>query len=112
MHVDLFFQLIAMFALLFGIGALVYATEVSKRCQLMIDERMIAAETELAEKAHKNDQQLRGALESLRRTAHNLEETELSQTREINILRKVIEPIAKEYEEAQEQKKRPQQRRG
>lgn len=108
---DVFFQFIAGFALFFGIAGLVYSTEVSKRCQILIEERMAAAETELQVQAHKQDVLIRGALESLRRTAASLEETEHAQTREINILRKMIEPLIDEFEAAQKKKKKPTQTR-
>lgn len=72
---------------------------------------MAAAETELQVQAHKQDVLIRGALESLRRTAASLEETEHAQTREINILRKMIEPLIDEFEAAQKKKKKPTQTR-
>ncbi|MEX0694892.1 MAG: hypothetical protein WD075_10635 [Rhodospirillales bacterium] len=103
---DLFFKLVTLFALFFGIGGLVYATEVSKRCQLMIEERMTNAEADLARQIRKQDILIEGALQGLRRTVISLEESELAQTREINILRKVLEPMAREFEEAQEQKQK------
>ena len=103
---DLLFQLIAVFALLFGIGGLVYATEVSKRCQLMIEDRMTNAEADLARQIRKQDILIEGAVHSLRQTAINLEETELAQSREINILRKTLEPMVKEFEEAQTKKQK------
>ncbi len=103
---DVFFHFISGFALFFGVAGLVYSTEVSKRCQLLIEERMTAAETELEAKAHKLEMRIKGALEALRRTAISLEETELAQSREINLLRKLIEPLIKEFEEAQEKKQK------
>lgn len=103
---DLFFHLIALFALFFGIAGLVYATEVSKRCQLMIEERMTNAEADLARQIKKQDTLIEGALHGLRRTVVSLEETELAQSREINIIRKTLEPLIKEFEEVQAQKQK------
>lgn len=90
---DAFFHLVSVFALFFGIAGIVFSTEISKRCQLMIEERMNEAETTLAEKAVKQDRVINGAVEMLARTAKSLEESELAQTREIHAISDKIEPL-------------------
>ncbi|MBO6519177.1 MAG: hypothetical protein JJ900_14190 [Rhodospirillales bacterium] len=107
---DVFFQFVSAFALFFGIAGLVYATEVSKRCQLIIEERMNECETILAEKSQKQDQAIKGAIDAIARTAKSLEETELAQTREINVIRKTIEPLMEAYEKAKEEEEKARKR--
>ena len=63
-------------------------------------------DADLARQIRKQDILIEGAVHSLRQTAINLEETELAQSREINILRKTLEPMVKEFEEAQTKKQK------
>ncbi|WNK00568.1 hypothetical protein L2D14_03880 [Thalassospiraceae bacterium LMO-JJ14] len=103
---DAFFHLVSVFALFFGIAGIVFSTEISKRCQLMIEERMNEAETTLAEKAVKQDRVINGAVEMLARTAKSLEESELAQTREIHAISDKIEPLLIAYAKAEEESKK------
>ncbi len=107
---DIFFQLVSVFALFFGIAGLVYATEVSRRCQLLIEERMTEAETQLAEQSAKQDRALQNAISALGRTARSLEETEMAQTREINAIRHSVEPLLIAYQKAEEEKAKADKR--
>ncbi|MCK5777182.1 MAG: hypothetical protein KAH11_00210 [Rhodospirillales bacterium] len=107
---DVFFQFVSAFALFFGIAGLVYATEVSKRCQLLIEERMNECEAALAEKTQKQDRAIKGAIDAIARTAKSLEETELAQTREINVIRKVVEPLVEAHEKAKEKEEKERKR--
>ncbi len=100
---DAFFHLVGVFALFFGIAGIVFSTEISKRCQLMIEERMNEAEAMLAEKAVKQDRAIKGVAEMLARTAKSLEETEMAQTREINAIRDKIEPLLIAFQKAEEE---------
>ncbi len=109
---DVFFQFVSAFALFFGIAGLVYATEVSKRCQLLIEERMNECEAALAEKSHKQDRAIKGAIDAIAKTAKSLEETELAQTREINVIRKSIEPLIEAHEKTKEKEEQERKRHG
>lgn len=95
---DTFFQFVSIFALFFGIAGLVYATEVSKRCQLMIAERMNEVETDVLKKVEKQDIFIDKSVRRLRNTLSNLEQIEQAQTREINSLRKSLEPVVRKVE--------------
>lgn len=103
---SVFFQFISAFALFFGIAGLVYATEVSKRCQQMIAGRFGDIETQLASKLHKQDLVIQGVAHELRRMVTDMEESQLSQVREINALRKALEPLVKDLETRVEENKR------
>ena len=103
---DAFFHLVSVFALFFGIAGIVFSTEISKRCQLMIEERMNEAETTLAEKAVKQDRAISSAVEMLARTAKTLEEAELAQTREIHAINDKIEPLLIAFQKAEEESKK------
>lgn len=95
---EYFFQLISMFALFFGIAGVVYAMELSKRCQQIIGDRMDIAETQLARKLHKQDQAIGDALQEIRRILNQAEESERIHQREINALRKAVEPLVEKQE--------------
>lgn len=103
---SVFFQFISAFALFFGIAGLVYATEVSKRCQQLIASRFGDIETDLASKLHKQDLVIQGVAHELRRMVSEMEESQLSQVREINALRRVLEPLTKDLEQRIEDEKK------
>lgn len=108
---DAFFHLVSVFALFFGIAGIVFSTEISKRCQLMIEERMNEAETTLAEKAVKQDRAIKAAADMLARTAKTLEETEMAQTREIHALSDKVEPLLIAFQKAEEESKKQSARK-
>jgi Na+/phosphate symporter len=108
---DAFFHLVSVFALFFGIAGIVFSTEISKRCQLLIEERLNEAEAALAEKAVKQDRAIAGATSMLARTAKTLEDTEMAQTREINAIRDQIEPLLIALEKAEEEKRQTAKRK-
>lgn len=108
---DAFFHLVGVFGLFLGIAGIVFSTEISKRCQLIIEERMNEAETMLAEKAVKQDRAINGAVEMLARTAKSLEETEMAQTREIHSIRDSIEPLLVAYQRAEEERDKHSKRK-
>ena len=83
---DVFFQLIAGFSLFFGIAGLVYSTEVSKRCQALIDNRFEAVETQLARKIHRQDKAIAEAVHAMRQIMAKADEMAQAQNREINAL--------------------------
>lgn len=103
---DAFFHLVSVFALFFGIAGIVFSTEISKRCQLMIEERMNEAETTLAEKAVKQDRAIKAAADLLTRTVKTLEESEIAQTREIHAISDKIEPLLIAFQKAEEENKK------
>ncbi len=106
MALDVFFQLIAVFSLFFGIAGLVFSTEVSKRCQLMIDKRFESVENQLARKIHKQDQAIAQAVHAMRQAMANADEFSRAQTREINALRKAMEPLVDDLEKRLEESKK------
>ena len=101
-----FFQFIAAFALFFGLGGLVYATEVARRCQQLIDERFDEIEAKLSQRAQRQDHAITTAARENREAIAALESIVLQQSREIVALSKMIEPIkeAQEKREAQDKK--------
>lgn len=95
---DVFFQLIAGFSLFFGIAGLVYSTEVSKRCQALIDNRFDSVEIQLARKIHRQDKAIAEAVHAMRQVMAKADETAHAQNREINALRRAMEPLVMEME--------------
>mgnify|MGYP003624234814 CR=1 FL=1 len=95
---DVFFQLIAGFSLFFGIAGLVYSTEVSKRCQALIDNRFEAVETQLARKIHRQDKAIAEAVHAMRQIMAKADEMAQAQNREINALRRAMEPLVMDLE--------------
>lgn len=102
---DVFFQLIAGFSLFFGIAGLVYSTEVSKRCQALIDNRFEAVETELARKIHRQDKAIAESVHAMRQVMAGADEASRAQTREINALRRAMEPLVMDLEKRVAEKK-------
>ncbi len=95
---DVFFQLIPGFLLFFGIAGLVYSTEVSKRCQALIDNRFDAVETELARKIHRQDKAIAEAVHAMRQVMAKSDDMAHAQTIEINALRRAMEPLVMDLE--------------
>ena len=95
---DVFFQLIAGFSLFFGIAGLVYSTEVSKRCQALINNRFEAVENELARKTHKQDKAIADAVHGMRQIMAKADDMAHAQNREINALRRAMEPLVIDLE--------------
>ena len=107
---SVFFQFIAAFGLFFGIAGLVFATEVSRRCQLMINNRLAEIEADMARRMHKQDATLATALKGMRETITGLEDTIFSQSREIVALRKALEPLNDDLEKRKKEQELAQQR--
>lgn len=101
-----FFQFIAAFALFFGLGGLVYATEVSRRCQQLIDDRFEEIETKLAERAQRQDEAITLLARENREAIASLQAMVLSQSKEIVALSKALEPIQSAHEKRTAQDKR------
>lgn len=101
-----FFQFIAAFALFFGLGGLVYATEVSRRCQQLINDRFDEIETKLAQRAQRQDKAIALAARDNRNAVAALESIVLQQSREIVALSKAIEPLKTEQEKREAQDKK------
>ena len=101
-----FFQFIAAFALFFGLGGLVYATEVSRRCQQLIDDRFKDIETKLAQRAQRQDKAIAVAARDNRNSIAALETIVLQQSREIVALSKALEPLQAEQENRAAQDKK------
>ncbi len=95
---SVFFQLIAIFALFFGIAGIVYGTEVSKRCQQQIDSRLSEIEQKLTRRANNHEAMIKRVITSVHETMRKLEETELSQSREIVAMRNALKPLLEDYE--------------
>lgn len=103
---SVFFQFIALFALFFGIAGIVYGTEVSKRCQQRINDRFAEIDIKLSRRTKDHETMIKNAVLSLRSMMEKLEETELSQSREIVAISKSIKPLLKDFEKREEQKKK------
>lgn len=103
---SVFFQFIALFALFFGIAGIVYGTEVSKRCQQRINDRFAEIEIKMSRNNKAHEEMIKKAVLSLRSMMEKLEETELSQSREIIAISKSIKPLVKDLEIREEQKKK------
>jgi len=101
--VSVFFQFIALFALFFGIAGIVYGTEVSKRCQQRINDRFAEIDIKLSRRAKDQETMIKNAVLSLRGMMAKLEETELSQSREIIAISNSIKPLVKDFEMREEQ---------
>lgn len=101
-----FFQFIAAFALFFGLGGLVYATEVSRRCQQLINDRFEEIEARLAQRAQSQDKAIALAARDNRNAIASLEATVLAQSREIIALSKALEPIRDAHEKRSAQDKK------
>ena len=101
-----FFQFIAAFALFFGLGGLVYATEVSRRCQQLISDRFDEIEGKLAQRAQRQDQAIAIAARDNRNSIAALETILLQQSREIVALGKALEPLKDEQEKREAQDKK------
>ncbi len=101
-----FFQLIALFALFFGIAGIVYGTEVSKRCQQRINDRFAEIDIKLSRRNQDHEAMIKRAVQSLHSMMDKLEETELSQSREIIAISNAIKPLVKDYETREELKKK------
>lgn len=101
-----FFQFIAAFALFFGLGGLVFATEVSRRCQQLINDRFEEIEAKLAQRAQRQDSAIMEAARDNREAVAALEAMILSQSREIVALSKTLEPLIAEQEKRTAQDKR------
>lgn len=86
------------FLLFFGIAGLVYSTEVSKRCQALIDNRFDAVETELARKIHRQDKAIAEAVHAMRQVMAKSDDMAHAQTIEINALRRAMEPLVMDLE--------------
>jgi hypothetical protein len=101
-----FFQFIAAFALFFGLGGLVYATEVARRCQQLIDERFDEIEAKLSQRTQRQDDAILTSARENREAVAALETIILQQSREIVALSRMIEPIkeAQEKRDAQDKK--------
>ena len=117
LHVSVFFQFIALFALFFGIAGIVYGTEVSKRCQQRINDRFAEIEIKMSRRNKDHEEIIKKAVLSLRNMMEKLEETELSQSREIIAISKSIKPLVKDFELREEHRKKREkirvtQRRG
>ncbi len=101
-----FFQFIAGIALFIAIGAVVFMTEVSRRCQNLIAARMAEIDVDLAKRVNRQDRVVASAVREMRDSVRSLEEQVLAQSKEINILRKTLEPLNDDLEKRQlEQKK-------
>lgn len=109
--VPVFFQFIALFALFFGVAGIVYGTEVSKRCQQRIDDRFSEIDIKLSRRNQDQEAMIKKAVVSLHSMMDKLEETELSQSREIIAISKAMEPLVKDHEKREEQKKKRQKLR-
>lgn len=101
-----FFQFIAAFALFFGLGGLVYATEVSRRCQQLINDRFNEIEAKLAQRAQRQDHAIAAAARDNRNSIAALESMVLQQSREIVALSKALEPLKTEQEKREAQDKK------
>ena len=103
---DVFFNFIAGFGLFFGIAGLVYSTEISRRCQELINTRFSEIDAQVARKMSNQDAILEGALIEMRRTMKGFEELQQSQSREITTVRNLLDPLIKDLEDRVEQKKK------
>ena len=103
---SVFFQFIAAFALFFGIAGLVFATEVSKRCQQLIETRLSEIEAEIARKMNKQDAVIVQLSNDSRRALAAFEEQMFAQTREINAIRKSLEMLTDDLEKRAEAEKK------
>lgn len=101
-----FFQFIAAFALFFGLGGFVYATEVSRRCQQLIDDRFDEIEAKLAQRAQNQDEAIANAARDNREVIAALEAQILSMSREVLAISKVLEPLQTAHEKRTEQDKK------
>lgn len=101
-----FFQFIAGIGLFFGIAAFVFTTEVSKRCQQLIDNRFDEIENELARRLHNQDKAITDALQTVKNTISGFEEAQFAQTREINALRKTLEALTDDMEKRTKEEER------
>lgn len=103
---SVFFQFIAGIALFFGIAAFVFATEISKRCQQIIDARLDEIENEVARRINRQDEAITEAVKSVRNTMSSFEEAQFAQTREINALRKTLEALTDDLKKKEEEEKK------
>jgi septal ring factor EnvC (AmiA/AmiB activator) len=103
---SVFFQFIAGISLFFGIGAIVFATEISKRCQQLIDMLVDEIENETMRRLNKQDKAVGDALQTIRTTISNFEDTQFSQSRDINALRKALEALTDDLQKRAEEEKK------
>lgn len=90
----------------FGIAAFVFATEISKRCQQIIDQRLDEIENEVARRINRQDDAIMEAVKSVRTTMTTFEEAQFAQTREINALRKTMEAMTDDVKKMQEDERK------
>lgn len=103
-----FFQFIAGIALFFGIASFVFATEVSKRCQELIEARLDDIENQVARRLMAQDKSISDAMQTTRTLMSTFEDAQFAQTREINALRKALEVLTENMEKQIEEEKKRQ----
>lgn len=103
-----FFQFIAGISLFFGIASFVFATEVSKRCQELIDRRLDDIENHVAKRMMAQDKTISDAMHTTRTLMSTFEDAQFAQTREINALRKALEFLTDSFEKKIEEEKKMQ----
>ena len=103
---SVFFQLVSVFALFFGIAGVVYGTEVSKRCRQQINDRLGKMDKKMSRRANEHEAMIKRVIQSVHETMAKLEETELSQSREIIAIRNGLKPLLEDFEKRLEQQKK------
>ena len=103
---DVFFQFIAGIALFAGIGAIVFSSEISRRCQEIITTRLTELDAGLEMRVARQDKVIARAVREMRDTIETLEQRIKIQTQEIEQMRKIIGPLATDYEKRVEQEKK------
>jgi len=94
---DVVFDIIGLFGLFFGIGGVVYGTEVSKRCQAIIAARFQEIDVHMSERHVRQDKAIKAAARRTQVVLDELEERIEGQRREIKRLEKALEPLLAEH---------------